>query len=62
MHDNGDSEHRTSDVEDFEAERQEVAELVGRLLAWDWLERRRAREPAPSAKPEGHHPPADRSG
>jgi len=48
-----------STVEDTEAERQELAELVGRLLAWDWLERRREAEKAPSVAPAGGHVPGD---
>jgi hypothetical protein len=27
----------------IEAERQEVAQLLGRLLAWDWMEQQRKR-------------------
>jgi len=29
---------------EIEAERHELAQLVGKLLAWDWLERRRRQE------------------
>lgn len=35
-----DKDHAIADDDDIEAERHELAELIGRLLAWDWLERR----------------------
>ena len=61
MRDNDDDDKESSAAEDTEAERQELAELVGKLLAWDWLEQRRKKEQATSLAPGNDHLPADRS-
>lgn len=51
MRDNDDGDPQASSAEDTEAERHELAELVGKLLAWDWLEQRREAKQASAVKP-----------